>query len=47
MAEAKISEPENSNVNSPKWHPKIKKKKINHKQSTEKLYFGMNHAIPL
>ena len=27
--------------------PKIKKKKINHKQSTEKLYFGMNHAIPL
>lgn len=24
---------------------RLKKKKINHKQNTEKLYFGMNHAI--
>ena len=32
MAEAKISEPENSNVNSPKWHPKIKKKKAGGKE---------------
>jgi len=32
MAESKISEPENSNVSSPKWHPKIKKKKAGERE---------------